>query len=131
MNVVVQYSKMFGLLMSTAKTKTLVFSKHLIDLSLRIDGRNIEQVSSIKYVGTILNDSCDINREIWSRIEQARRTFLNMKNVFTRSELSLNLCMRMVRCYIFSVLLYRCESWSLSPEMERKITSFKMYICYT
>jgi len=128
MDEIVQRSEAFGLSLNTAKTKTMVFSKHPVTLTLRVSDENIEQVSSIKYLGTILNDNGNINQEIRSKIEQARRSFLDMKNVFTRKELNLDLRVRMLRCYIFSMLLYGCESWTLSPETERKITSFEMYL---
>ena len=112
MDEIVQRSEAFGLSLNTAKTKTMVFSKHPVTLTLRVSDENIEQVSSIKYLGTILNDNGNTKQEIRSRIEQARRSFLDMKNVFTRTELNLDLRVRMVRCYIFCVLLYGCESWA-------------------
>lgn len=58
---------------------------------------------------TNINQKCNINREMKSRIEQAKQTFLDMKNVFIRSELRLSSRVRMVRCYIFSILVYGCE----------------------
>ena len=51
-----------------------------------------------------------------------------MKNQFLRSELSLNLRMRMIRCYIFSILLYSCESWTLDRSSEKRIDAFEMYL---
>ena len=51
-----------------------------------------------------------------------------MKNILIRSELSLNLRMRMIRCYIFSVLLYGCKSWTLDPSSEERIDAFEMHL---
>lgn len=51
-----------------------------------------------------------------------------MRKFFTRSDLSLELRVWMIRCYIFSVLLYGCESWTLDPATERKLDAFEMYL---
>jgi len=53
---------------------------------------------------------------------------MSMKTFFTRSDLSLQLRIRMVRCYVFSVLLYGCESWTLDIQTEKRIEAFEMYI---
>ena len=128
MNSLVQQSEEFGLSVNASKTKVMVFSKRKIQTSLSINGNNIKQISSFKYLGTILDEQCDNKKEIRSRIEQARRQFISMKQFFVRPELSLELRMRMTRCYVFSVLLYGCESWTLDKNLEKRIESFEMYL---
>lgn len=52
-----------------------------------------------------------------------------MKHFFTRRELSLELRMRMIRCYIFSTLLYGSEGWTLYASTEKKVgREFEMYL---
>uniref|UniRef100_A0A8D8X732 Uncharacterized protein n=1 Tax=Cacopsylla melanoneura TaxID=428564 RepID=A0A8D8X732_9HEMI len=34
----------------------------------------------------------------------------------------------MIRCYIFSILLYGCESWTMNLAMEKRIEAFEMYL---
>ncbi len=128
MDRVVQHSEAMGLTLNTKKTKCMVFSKHPENIVIKVKNEIIEQVPSFRYLGTVITDSCDIKREIHGRIEQARRAFLNMKNFFTRPELSLALRMRMIRCYVFSTLLYGCESWTLDPTTENRIAAFEMYL---
>lgn len=128
MNELVRHSENCGLLINTTKTKVLAFTKTPVQIHLDINGDPVEQVSSYKYLGCIVNDQCDPKKEIRSRIEQARKTFINMRQFFTRSDLSLELRVRMVRCYIFSVLLYGCESWTLDISLEKKLDAFEMYI---
>ncbi|XP_071577336.1 uncharacterized protein [Temnothorax nylanderi] len=128
MDRIVGHSESFGLFTNTTKTKTMVFSKTHVHTHLIIKGATVEQVSSFKYLGTIMTSLYDPKKEIRSRIKQARRTFTSMKTFFTRSDLSLDLRVRMIRCYIFSTLLYGCESWTLDPNTKRKIDAFKMYL---
>lgn len=125
---IVQHSEQSGLHINIDKTKMLVFSKGNVNANLLIKGNTVQQVSSFKYLGTLINDQIDPRKEIRSRIEQARRVFTQMKTFFTRSDLSLELRIRMIRCYIFSVLLYGCESWTLNPSLERNLEAFEMYL---
>lgn len=41
--------------------------------------------------------------------------------------LSLELLIRILCCYIFPVLLYECESWTIDAATEKKIEAFEMY----
>lgn len=121
MNRIVRHSEGHGLLMNVSKTKLLVFSKTNIIANLSINDILVEQVNSFRYLGTIINNQCDPKIKIKARIEQARKTFINMKHFFTRRELSLELRMRMIRCYIFSTLLYGSEGWTLYASTEKKL----------
>lgn len=126
---IVRCSEEFGLFMNTAKTKVLVFSNNnkIPVTRLTIKGITVEQVRSIKYLGTIVNNKNNPKEEIKSRIEQARKMFISMRRFFT-SNLSLELKVRMIRCYVFSDLLYGCESWTLDPAIEKKLEAFEMYL---
>lgn len=128
MDNIVQHSERFGLFMNTTKTKVMVLSKTPINVAISINGNIIEQVTNFKYLGTIVNQHCDKTKEIKSRIEQARKIFTTMRNFFVRPDLSLELRIRMLRCYVLPVLLYGCESWTLNPSMEKRIEAFEMYL---
>lgn len=41
---------------------------------------------------------------------------------------SLELRLRMLRCYVFPILLYGSESWTLDISLENKIEAFEMYL---
>lgn len=68
------------------KTKTMVFAKYPNQLNFKIKDEAVEQVKTFKYLSTTFKETCDIKREIRARIEQAGQ-ILNMKNLFTKSEL--------------------------------------------
>ena len=106
----------------------MVLSKKPLKALIKIKGMAVGQMSALKYLGAIKTQNCDPKIEIKIRIEQARITFNNMKNLFKRSELSPSLRMRMIRCYIFSVLLYGCKSWTLDPSSEERIDAFEMHL---
>ena len=128
MDCIVEHSMQYGLHINVNKTKLVVFSKTPGKTVLRINNKVVEQVSSIKYLGALVNDACDPKTEILAKIEQARRTFTSMKTLFSSRDLSLELRIRMLRSYIFPVFLYGSESWTLNQTLENRINAFEMYL---
>lgn len=127
MDLIVKHSEDFGLYMNTSKTKLLVFLKTPRPATLKLHGETIAQVSSLKYLGSLVNQQCDPKLEIRSRIAQARITLNNMKTLLANRNLSLELRIRILRCYVFPVLLYGCESWTIDATTEKRIEAFEMY----
>ena len=58
----------------------------------------------------------------------AKQAFINLKGLF-RSDISLELRKRLLKCYVWSVLLYGCEAWSMSKAMKKRLEAFEMW-CY-
>ena len=44
----------------------------------------------------------------------------------TTDNISFNLRLRLVKCYIEPILTYNCETWTFNKDTERKIEAFKM-----
>lgn len=53
---------------------------------------------------------------------------MRMKNILCSHNLTLALRIRMVRCYIFPVLLYGMEAWTLTEAMLGRIQAFEMWV---
>lgn len=60
--------------------------------------------------------------------EQESPDLLQYKDLFTNSELNLDLRWRMVRYNVFSTLMYECESWTLDTSIKKKMESFESYL---
>ena len=65
-----------------------------------------------KYFGSMLTDDGRFTCEIKSRIAVAKAAFNKKKNLFT-SKLDLNLRKKLVKCYVWSMVLYGAETWML------------------
>lgn len=129
MNKVTQTSAEYGVTLNTKKTKFMVVTKRNIgDANLYIQNERIERVNKYKYLGTIVNDKNEYTKEIIVRIEKARSAFVNMKKVFCSRDLSLKLRTRLVKCYIYSILLYGMEAWTVNKYCMNKIDAFEMWI---
>ncbi|CAG9830637.1 unnamed protein product [Diabrotica balteata] len=51
-----------------------------------------------------------------------------MRKVLCARELTLDLRVRLARCYIFSTLLYGMEAWTLNASTAKKLEAFEMRV---
>ena len=88
----------------------------------------MEQVKSFVYLGALLTEDGRSDKEVVRRISIAKRSFENMSNILTCHDLSITTKIRLTKCYIWSTLLYGCETWSLTTTLEKKLSAFEMWI---
>ena len=67
--------------------------------------------------------------EIKQRIEIARGAFENMSKVLTNGSININTRKRLLKCYVWSTLLYGAETWTLTNSTMKKTKAFEMW-CY-
>lgn len=61
---------------------------------------------------------------------RARSAFLRMKSLLTNPTLSLNIRYRFVKTYIYSILSYGTETWTLGTRLKRRSETFKMWVMH-
>nr|CAH7735352.1 unnamed protein product [Callosobruchus chinensis] len=123
LNSVNEASQQRSLKINTNKTKFMVVSRdNLPNVDLQLNGQQIERVNKFKYLGSMVGDQWNPELEIRCRIEQARATFLKLKKFLTNRNLNFKLRYRMVECYVWSVLLYGAEAWTLKAAAMLKIS---------
>lgn len=128
LHMVQEKSEHLGLKINSKKTKFMVVSKNNIPATpLYLNGILIEEVTKFKYLGCLVTNRWDPEVEIRSRIEQARSTFLKLKKFLTNNDLSFQLRYRMVKCYVWSVLLYGVEAWTLKVTSINRLEAFEMW----
>nr|VZI24942.1 unnamed protein product [Spirometra erinaceieuropaei] len=121
-----EVAKSVGLSINAAKTK--VFSSCMPDQEkapLGIDGCQLEEVDSFKYLGARLLPNGQSKDDIVSRIDAARWVFSSLRKcLWNRRDLSIATKIRVYRASVRSVLLCGCECWALRVEDERKLGVF-------
>ena len=123
----VEASEKSGLSLNIKKTCFTIISRENSQGNLRINGEKVQRVQNYRYLGTIVNDKNDCSQEIKARIGQARSTFNQMRNVLCNRDLSLTLRIRLLKCYVFSVLFYGVEAWTLKQDMINRLKPFEMW----
>jgi len=81
---------------------------------MKIDNSSFERVEEFKYLGTTLTNQNSIQEEIKSRLKSGIACYHSVQNRLSSSLLSKNLKIEIYRTIILSVVLYGCETWSLT-----------------
>ena len=95
--------------------------------NLICNGTGIEQVNSFNHLGSMLTSDGRCEKEIRRRIGMVKTSFNQMSPVLKDRKLSIQLKVRLLKCFIWSVLLYGCESWTLSAALTRNIEATEMW----
>jgi len=110
------------------KTKYMVMSRDLnAGWSHVIKTHDIayERLGEFKYLGTTLMNQNSIREEIKSRFKSGNACIHLVQNLLSSSLLSKNSKIKMYRTIILPVVLYGCETWSLTLREEHRLTVFK------
>ena len=89
--------------------------------SVRIDNSTLERVEGFKYLGTTLTNQNSIAEEIKRRLRSGNACYHSVQNLLSSRLLSENLKIKIYRTIILPVVLYGCETWSLTLREERKL----------
>jgi len=111
--------------MNVEKTKVMRISRHPFPVNIKIDQKQLENVESFKYLGSILTNDGRCTCEIkW--IAMAKAAFNKKRALFT-STLDLELRKKLVKCYIWSIALCDAEIWMLQAVDQKHVESFEMW----
>jgi len=116
-------SKEIGLEVNVDKTKHTVKSRDQDagrSHNMETDNSSFERVKEFKCLGTTLTNQIFIQGEIKSRFISGNVCYHSVKNILSSSLLSKNINIKTCRTIILPVVLYGCETWSLTLREERK-----------
>jgi len=91
---------------------------------IKIDNISIEGVKEFRYLGTTLKNQNSIQEEIKSSLNSGNACYYSMQNLLSSSLLPKNLKIKTHRTIILPVVLYGCETWSLTLREERRLRVF-------
>jgi len=93
--------------------------------SVRSDNSTFERVEEFKFLGTSLTNQNSIVEEIKSRLRSGSACYHSVQNLLSSRYLSKNLKIKIYRNIILPVVLYWCETWSLTLQEEMKLRLFE------
>ena len=76
-------------------------------------------------MGTTLTNKNSIQEEIKSRLKLGNACYYSVKNLLSSSLLSKKLKIKIYRTIILLIVLYGCETWSLTLREERRLRAFE------
>ena len=109
-------STAYGMEISAEKTKLMTNNTSGINTEIKVNGQKPETVTSFKYLGSVLTDEGS-SPEILSRIALTTAALTRLKPVWIDKRISLSSKIRLMRSLVTSIILYACESWTLTAEL--------------
>jgi hypothetical protein len=120
--------KEIGLEVNAEKTKYMVVSRNQNarqNHNIKIDDKSFERVEEFKYLGATLMNRNSIREEIKSKLKSGNACYHSVLNLLSSRLLSKNTKIRVYRTIILPVVLYGCETWSLTPREEQRLRVFE------
>jgi len=121
-------SKEIGLEVNADKTKYVVMSQNKNagrSHRTQTDNSFFERVKEYKYLGTNLTHQHSTQEEIKSRLKSGNACYLSVKSLLSSSLLSKSLKIKIFRTMVLPVVLYGCETWSLTFREENGLRVFE------
>jgi hypothetical protein len=118
----IEIGRCYGMEMNVEKTKVMRISRQPFPVKIMIDQKQLENVESFKYFGSILTSDGRCTCEIKCRIAMAKAAFSKKRALFP-STLDLKLRKKLVKCYIWSI----AETWTLRAVDLKHLESFEMW----
>jgi len=121
-------SKEVGLEVNADKTKYMVMSPDQNagrSHNIKTDNRAVERVEEFKYLEIFITNQNSIQQETKSRLKSGNSCYHSVQNLSSSSLLSKNLKIKTYRTIILYVVLYGCETWSLTLWEERRLRVFE------
>jgi hypothetical protein len=82
-------------------------------------------VAKFRYLGTTLTNRDDIHDEIKSRLNSGNACYYSVQNLLPSHLLSKKLKIKIYKTVILSVVLYGCETWSLTLREDHRLRVFE------
>jgi hypothetical protein len=121
-------SRDIGLEINEERTKYMIMSRHPNagqNRNIRIADESFGNVAKFKYLGTTLTNQSDIHDEIKSRLNSGNACYYSVQNLLSYRLISKNLKIKIYKSLILPVVLYGCETWSLTSGKEHKLRVFE------
>ena len=118
-----------GLTINKKKTKIMVLSKRaeIPCSNIFLEGEKRDQINQFNYLGSFVTSDCRCDKEIIRRIVFAKKIFTEKRTILLDKKLSIKLRPRLLKCFVWSTLLYGCESWIISSNRRKRLDALEMW----
>ncbi|KAJ4425937.1 hypothetical protein ANN_27563 [Periplaneta americana] len=126
--ILLEASKEIGVEVNPEKTNYMIMSRNENNVrneNIKIGNLSFEEEEKLQYLGatvTNINDTCEINKH---RINMGNACYISVVKLLSSSLLSKNLKVKIYKTVILMVVLYGCETWTLSLREEHRLSLFE------
>ncbi|KAJ4429626.1 hypothetical protein ANN_21827 [Periplaneta americana] len=126
--ILLEASKAIGLEVNPEKTKYMIMSRDqniVRNGNIKIGDLSFEEVEKFKYLGATVTNINNTREEIKRRINMGNACYYSVEKLLSSSLLSKNLKVRIYKTVILPVVLYGCETWTLTLREEHRLRVFE------
>ena len=98
--------------------------------SWQTDGEAMESVKDIIFLGSKITADGDCTHEIKRCLLLGRRAVTNLDSILKSRDITLLTKVCLIKAVVFPVVMYGCESWTITKAEHRRIDAFELR-CWT
>ena len=117
-------SEKVGSKLNIQKTKIMVSGPIT---SWQIDGETGETVADFIFLGSQITADGDCSHEIKRRLLLGRKVMTNLDSTLKSRDMTLPTKVRLVKAMVFPVVMYGCESWTITKAEHQRIDAFELW----
>ena len=122
--LVIEESEKVGLKLNIQKMKIMTSGPIT---SWQIDGETMETVTDFIFMDSKITADSDCNHEIKIQLLIGRKAMTNLNSILIGMDINLLTKVCLVKAVVFSVVMYRCESWIIKKAEHQRIDAFKLW----
>ena len=116
-----------GLSLYTEKTKVMMLSKDRMEITITINGQQLQQVTSFVYLGLTLQEFGDCEMDIRKRLGTERSAMKSLSNIWKSWDITNDTKVQLMKSLIWPIAIYGCEGWSLKQADQQSTGAFEMW----
>ena len=117
-------SEKVGLKLNIQKTKIMASGSIT---SWEIDGETVETASDFLFLGSKITADGDCSHEIKRRLLLGIKVMTNLDSILKSRDITLSAKVCLVKARVFSLIMYGCESWTITKAAGRRIDAFELW----
>ncbi|PSN49532.1 hypothetical protein C0J52_04975 [Blattella germanica] len=128
MHILRSSTRKLGLEVNVNKTKYMVTRRNA---SCKANGQlmtnegNFEEVAEFKYLGALITNRNEKQKEIKHRLNSGNACYYALQQLLSSQLLSKNIKLKIYKTVILPVILYGCETWTLTLREEKRLRVFE------
>jgi len=97
--------------------------------SIMLNGQKLEEVDGFKYLGSTLTKDGSSTKEVKTKLSLAAAAMTRLNVIWKSNSISFPVNLKLVKSLLVSIMLYGCESGTLTADLESRIQAFEC-TCY-